>query len=78
MGHSCFLIERKDVKVITDPCDEHNPYRAPSFPADVVTVSHEHSDHNAVDRVPGSPEVVRGPGEHTAHGVKFTGIATFH
>ncbi|HDL85988.1 MAG TPA: MBL fold metallo-hydrolase [Candidatus Acetothermia bacterium] len=78
IGHSCFLIEGKDVKVITDPYDEHIPYRAPSFPADVVTVSHEHSDHNAVDRVPGSPEVVRGPGEHTAHGVKFTGIATFH
>ena len=59
--YSCFLIEGKDVKVITDPYDEHIPYRAPSFPADVVTVSHEHSDHNAVDRVPGSPEVVRDP-----------------
>lgn len=78
IGHSCFLIEGKDVTVITDPYDEHIPYRAPNFPANVVTVSHEHFDHNAVHRVLGSPEVVRGPGEHTARGVRFTGIATFH
>ena len=78
IGHACFLVEGRDVRVMTDPYDEHIPYKAPSFPTDVVTVSHEHSDHNAVDRVPGSPEVVRGPGEHTAHGIKFTGIATFH
>ncbi len=78
IGHACFLIEGKDIKVMTDPYDEHIPYRAPSFPADVVTVSHEHSDHNAVHRIPGSPEIVRGAGEHTAHGVSFTGIRTFH
>jgi len=78
IGHSCFLIEGKDVTLLTDPYDAHIPYKAPSFPADVVTVSHEHFDHNAVDRVSGSPAVVRGPGEHTAHGIKFTGISTFH
>ncbi|MCD6136570.1 MBL fold metallo-hydrolase, partial [Candidatus Bipolaricaulota bacterium] len=78
IGHSCFLIEGQDVTIITDPYDEHIPYKAPSFAADVVTVSHEHSDHNAVHRVPGSPEIIRGAGEHTAHGIKFTGISTFH
>jgi len=78
IGHACFLIEGKNVTVMTDPYDEHIPYKAPSFPADVVTVSHEHFDHNAADRVLGSPAVVRGSGKHTAHGVKFTGIATFH
>ena len=78
IGHACFLIEGQNVTVMTDPYDEHIPYKAPSFAADVVTVSHEHSDHNAVDRVLGSPEVIRGAGEHTAHAIKFTGIATFH
>ena len=78
IGHACFLIEGQDMTVMTDPYDEHIPYKAPSFPADVVTVSHEHSDHNAVDRVFSSPEVVRGPGEHTVRGIKFTGISTFH
>lgn len=78
IGHACFLIEGQDMTVMTDPYDEHIPYKAPSFPANVVTVSHEHFDHNAVDRVPGSPAVIRGSGEHTAHDAKFTGIATFH
>jgi len=78
IGHACFLIEGQDMTVMTDPYDAHIPYKAPSFPADVVTVSHEHSDHNAVDRVLSSPEVVRGPGKHMVHGIKFTGISTFH
>jgi len=78
IGHSCFLIEGRDVRVITDPYDEHIPYKAPSLPADVVTVSHEHFDHNAVGRVLGSPQVVRGPGKHMAHGIEFNGMATFH
>jgi len=78
IGHACFLIEGQDMTVMTDPYDEHIPYKAPSFAADVVMVSHEHSDHNAVHRVLGSPEIVRGPGEHTVHGIKFTGISTFH
>ena len=78
IGHSCFLIEGRDVRVITDPYDEHIPYKAPSLPADVVTVSHEHFDHNAVGRVLGSPQVVRGSGKHMAHGIEFNGMATFH
>ncbi|MCD6136840.1 MBL fold metallo-hydrolase [Candidatus Bipolaricaulota bacterium] len=78
IGHSCFLIEGRDVRVITDPYDEHIPYKAPSFPADVITVSHEHFDHNAVGRVLDSPQIVRGPGKHMAHGIEFNGMATFH
>jgi len=78
IGHSCFLIEGDGVRIITDPYDERLPYRPPDFPADVVTVSHEHFDHNAVSRVKGNPEVVRGVGEHVARGIKFVGIKSYH
>jgi len=78
IGHSCFLIEGEKVRIITDPYNEQLPYRPPDFPADVVIVSHEHFDHNAVDRVRGNPTVVKGVGEHTAHGIMFTGIASYH
>ena len=78
IGHACFLIEGEEGKVLTDPYDKSIPYRAPDFPVDVVTVSHEHSDHNAINRVPGDPSVIRGPGEHRARGMMFTGIACFH
>ncbi len=78
IGHSCFLIEGKEGKVLTDPFNEGIPYHAPDAVVDVVTVSHEHFDHNAVDRVKGNPAIVRGDGPHTAAGISFEGIPSFH
>ncbi len=78
IGHACFLIEGKEGRILTDPYDEKVPYRPPDFSVDVVTVSHEHFDHNAVERVRGNPTVIRGEGEQTAHGITFHGIASFH
>jgi L-ascorbate metabolism protein UlaG (beta-lactamase superfamily) len=46
--------------------------------ADIVTVSHDHQDHNAVDRVDGNPIAVRGPGVHCAAGLEVVGIASSH
>lgn len=46
--------------------------------ADIVTVSHDHQDHNAVDVIAGSPFIVRGPGEYEIKGVHVRGIASFH
>ena len=78
IGHSCFLIEGDSVRIITDPYNEQLPYRPPDYPVDIVTVSHEHFDHNAVERVKGNPQVIRGVGTHTAHGITFTGIKSYH
>ena len=46
--------------------------------ADVVTVSHGHFDHNAHHLVPGKHEVVDKVGTHTAAGLTFTGVASYH
>ncbi|MFO8034240.1 MAG: MBL fold metallo-hydrolase [Candidatus Bipolaricaulota bacterium] len=79
LGHACFRIESADGTVLlTDPYDESVPYKPPEGPAHVVLVTHEHFDHNAVDRVQGSPEVIRGTGEQSAHGITFRGIPAFH
>jgi len=77
-GHSCFLIEGGDVRILTDPFDAKVPYDFPDLPVAIVTVSHDHFDHNAVDRVAGRPIVVKGVGERTAHGIDFIGIHSFH
>lgn len=82
LGHSCFLLTSDDgTRIITDP---YKPgafglgYGPPAEPADVVTVSHEHDDHNNVADVKGNPEVIRGAGTHQARGIEFKGIPTSH
>ncbi|MGB9758013.1 MAG: MBL fold metallo-hydrolase [Candidatus Bipolaricaulaceae bacterium] len=78
-GHACFRITAQDgTTIVTDPYDESVPYKAPEGPAHIVTVSHEHFDHNAVGRVKGNPEVVRGVGEWTIRGIHIRGISSFH
>jgi len=79
LGHSCFRIaDCQGRVVVTDPFDETVGYEVPHVRADVVTVSHEHFDHNNVDAIEGDPVVVRGLGTHTASGIEFMGISTYH
>jgi L-ascorbate metabolism protein UlaG (beta-lactamase superfamily) len=78
LGHACFLIEGEKGRLVTDPYNEAIPYRPPDCIADVITVSHDHFDHNAVGRVKGNPTVVRGEGAHSASGIRFQGILSFH
>jgi len=66
LGHASFLVTSDSgTKIITDPytpggfgldCGEIKES------ADIVTVSHEHGDHNNVASVRGNPEVVKGEG----------------
>jgi L-ascorbate metabolism protein UlaG (beta-lactamase superfamily) len=82
LGHACFLLTSDDgVRVLTDPYTSGAfglNYGPPAETADVVTVSHEHDDHNNVADVKGNPEIVRGPGMHKAKGVEIRGVATSH
>jgi len=54
LGHSCFLLEtNQETKVITDPYESGSYDGALSYDpinskADVVTVSHQHNDHNNI------------------------------
>lgn len=79
LGHACFLLTTTGgVKILTDPFDETVGYPLPAEAPDVVTVSHQHFDHNAVGLVKGKPEVVEGTGARQVKGIAFRGVATFH
>ncbi|HOI69254.1 MAG TPA: MBL fold metallo-hydrolase [Methanothrix sp.] len=79
LGHSCFRIEDGSGRVVvTDPFDEAVGYPLPKTKADVVTISHDHHDHNNVRTLKGNPAVVRGPGKKAAAGIEFRGIASYH
>lgn len=78
LGHAAFLMETGDVKVLTDPYDDSVGYKPITMEIDVVTVSHEHGDHNNVEGLSGNPEVVRGGGSFNVHGIAIRGIPTYH
>jgi len=78
-GHASFLItDDKGVKIITDPYGDELPYSRISDEADIVTISHEHYDHNKAGVVKGNPEIIRSTGTFMVKDVKITGIPTKH
>jgi len=79
LGHACFVITSDTgIKIITDPYVTGGDlsYGEIEESADVVTVSHNHGDHNNVSAVRGNPGVVRGTAE--LKGIRFKGIPTYH
>lgn len=78
-GHASFLLTgAKGVRILTDPFDPSVGYPVPKVEVDVVTVSHQHYDHNCTEMLPGKPVVIEGAGEHRAAGVEIKGVATHH
>ncbi|MGQ9845520.1 MAG: MBL fold metallo-hydrolase [Caldisericia bacterium] len=79
IGHACFLIEISGLKVILDPFDESIPFKFPEKEeVDIVTISHDHFDHNAVNRVKVRKEVLKDPVDKIIDGVKFKSKSFFH
>ena len=78
LGHSAFRIKGKSCVVVTDPYGAQAGKLPAGVTANIVTVSHDHFDHNEVKSVAGSPFVVNGPGEYEVGGVSIVGIPTWH
>ncbi len=79
LGHSSFLIESEGgIKIITDPFDETLGYKLPRIKVNIVTVSHEHFDHNYVRGIKGRPVVFKKPVNRESHKMEFRGISSYH
>lgn len=78
LGHSSFRLKGKTATVVTDPYDEKLAKFPRDVSADIVTVSHDHFDHNAVKSVQGLAFSVQGPGEYEVKGVSIIGVHTWH
>lgn len=81
-GHSFFKIQDKastdGVTLAMDPFNDSIGLKPASFEADIVTVSHDHEDHNNVSALRGKPYVIDTPGEYDVKGVLVEGITSFH
>lgn len=78
-GHSCFYIESRDgMRVVTDPFDPTVGYKVPELEADIITMSHDHYDHNYVQCVHGDYVVLNQPGNYDVNGMEVKGTKSFH
>lgn len=81
LGHASFLITASNgTTVITDPYTPGNglSYADVNEAADIVTVSHEHGDHNNVKAVKGNPQIIRDAGIKEVKGITFKGVQVNH
>ena len=79
LGHASFLITSDSgTKIITDPYTTTKTFKYGEIneATDIVTVSHEHGDHNNVAAVKGNPKIVRESQE--VKWIKFKGVASYH
>lgn len=80
LGHSCFRLEESTgTAVVTDPYDASVVgYAMPRVKAEAVTLSHRHSDHDAVHNVDGAQATYEGAGSWDVKGVGISAIVSHH
>ncbi len=79
MGHSSFLLRGKTGTVVCDPFDPKMVgFKFSSVKADIVTISHDHQDHNRAALVNGVKKVISGPGEYEVMGISILGLPSYH
>lgn len=78
LGHSCFKIQDKETIAVLDPYGPDYGPKPPRLKADLVTVSHDHKDHNYTDSIMGEPLIIKGPGEYEAKGIYVLGLPSWH
>ena len=77
LGHGCFRMRGRSAAVVTDPYPPSIGLKLSRLDADLVTISHEHENHNYTQAVRDAYEI-RGPGEYEVAGVSVIGVPTFH
>lgn len=78
LGHSSFRLKGRTASLVTDPFDKEIGFKFPGVEADIVTISHHHSDHDKAGEVGGVKKVIDGPGEYEVMEVSILGFRAYH
>ena len=77
LGHGCFRLRGRAAAAVTDPYPPAIGLKLQRLDANLVTVSHEHENHNYTQVVRDAYEI-RGPGEYEVAGVSVIGVPSYH
>ena len=79
LRHACFKIESTGKIIICDPYSSRIGLKLPDgLYADIVTVSHQHVDHNDVSAISGVTQIFDKPGDNESGVIKIKGILAYH
>lgn len=80
LGQSCFKVVGKKISILTDPFDPAVVgLKLAKQDADVVTVSHDHKDHNNISIMKNEDYILfDSPGEYEAKESEFVGVEAYH
>jgi len=78
LAQACIIIKQLTATLVIDPYGEDIGFKMPKLEALVVSVSHDHFDHNNTKAILGSPFIVREPGEYEVSGFSLYAIPSFH
>ena len=79
LGHACFMMTTEQgTRILVDPYDASVGYAVRPQEADVMTISHQHHDHNYRDMATNNPVVLEAPGQYNVGGLSMEAIASFH
>lgn len=83
IGHACFLItSEKGLQILTDPYEEGFQgiltYGPVQEAPDIVTISHQHGDHNYTGSLLSKPDIVQSLGNQWVKGIEFVGFPSYH
>jgi L-ascorbate metabolism protein UlaG (beta-lactamase superfamily) len=82
-GQSFFEISTKDtkneeLKIAIDPFDKSIGLKIPKVEAQILLITHNHSDHSNKKAINGNPFLIESPGEYETKGVYVKGVQGFH
>jgi L-ascorbate metabolism protein UlaG (beta-lactamase superfamily) len=77
LGHGCFRLRGRSAAAVTDPYPPSIGLKLQRLDGNLVTVSHEHENHNYTQVMRDAYEI-RGPGEYEVAGVSVIGVPTYH
>jgi L-ascorbate metabolism protein UlaG (beta-lactamase superfamily) len=83
-AHSSFqLSSAKGTRLLTDPYESGSyggamGYKKIDEPADVITISHNHADHNYISREHDKARVFREAGAFVFKGISVKGVSLYH